>query len=113
MSPIPCRHKRESTGGPLNFVFQVNGEPVSYRAIQYHYNKALKKAGLDQDFSATQILRKVAANFVRDEFGEEKAQASGGWDSIEVMKKHYIEERPQELGQDVSNFLANLIEKNG
>lgn len=72
----------------------------------------LEKAGLDHKFSATQILRKVAANFVRDEFGEEKAQTSGEWESIEVMKKHYLEERPQELELDVSNFLAKIIEKN-
>jgi hypothetical protein len=42
-SLIPCEFFRESTGEQLNFVFEIEGEPVTYRAIQYQYNKALKK----------------------------------------------------------------------
>ncbi len=41
-SPNTCSFKRESTGEPLNFVFHINGEPITYRQVQHHYNKALK-----------------------------------------------------------------------
>lgn len=55
------------TGERLNFVFEIEGQPVSYRAIQYNYNKALKKAGLYPQFSSTHILRKAMTNIVRKE----------------------------------------------
>ncbi|MCP4913224.1 MAG: phage integrase family protein [Oligoflexia bacterium] len=70
--------KRESTGEPLNFVFHIKGEPITYRQVQHHYNKALKGAGLYPEFSATHILRKAMANIVKQHMGLEAAQAVGG-----------------------------------
>lgn len=58
MSELAAAFFREWTmkagirSGPL---FLMNGKIISYRVIQYRYNKALKKAGLP--FTATHILR--------------------------------------------------------
>ncbi|MCK5072277.1 MAG: hypothetical protein KAQ98_02550 [Bacteriovoracaceae bacterium] len=64
VSKIPCKHFFESTGERLDFVFHINGEPPSYRVIQYQYNRALKRAGLFKEFRSTHIMRKAMANIV-------------------------------------------------
>lgn len=47
---------REQSGRQLGLVFSKNGtEPLSYRAVQYRYNRAFAKAGIG--FSSTHILR--------------------------------------------------------
>ncbi len=85
-----CTFFRESTGERLNFVFEIEGEPVSYRTIQYQYNKALKKAGLFIQFKSTHILRKAMANIVRQEMGLDAAQAAGGWKSRKPILMHQM-----------------------
>lgn len=105
-----CSFFRESTGERLNFVFDINAQPVSYRAIQYHYNKALKKAGLYPQFSSTHILRKAMANLVRKEMGLDAAQAAGGWKSRSVVERFYSD-IPNELNKQVVNLVEELVEK--
>ena len=106
-SSIPCEFFRESTGERLNFVFEIEGEPVTYRAIQYQYNKALKKAGLFQQFKSTHILRKAMANIVRKEMGLDAAQAVGGWKSREIVEKTYTD-APRELNKKAVEFVEKL-----
>ena len=90
-STRPCRFKRPSTGEGLDFVFEIKGQPVSYRSIQYRYNKALKSASLYPKFSSTHILRKAMANIVRQELGLDAAQASGGWKNRDVVERNYTD----------------------
>ena len=110
-SKIPCQFFRESTGERLNFVFEVKGQPVSYRNIQYYYNKALKKAGLFPKFRSTHILRKAMANIVRQELGLDAAQVAGGWKSRSIVEKIYTDV-PSELGQKVVDHVGELLESN-
>lgn len=107
-SNILCEFKRESTGERLNFVFEIDGQPVTYRAIQYNYNKALKKAGLFSQFKSTHILRKAMANIVRQEMGLDAAQAAGGWKSREVVEKTYTD-APNELNKKAVEFVEKLV----
>ena len=51
------------------FIFHKENRPLSYREIQYHYNKALKKAGLSDRFSSTHIMRHSMANITREVTG--------------------------------------------
>ncbi len=106
-SAIPCEFFRDSTGQRLDFVFEIDGEPVTYRAIQYNYNKALKKAGLFEQFKSTHILRKAMANIVRQELGLDAAQAVGGWKSREVVEKTYTD-APKELNKKAVEFVEKL-----
>lgn len=40
------KFKRPSDNSDLYFVFNIEVEPISYRQLQYRYNKGLKRAGL-------------------------------------------------------------------
>ncbi|MCP4912361.1 MAG: tyrosine-type recombinase/integrase [Oligoflexia bacterium] len=99
---------RESTGERLNFVFENDGQPVSYRMIQYQYNKALKKAGLYSKFKSTHILRKAMANIVRQEMGLDAAQAAGGWKSREVVEKTYTD-APNSLNKEAVELVERMV----
>ena len=111
-SRASCRFKRISTGKKLDFVFEIEGQPVSYRTIQYRYNKALKVAGLYPKFSSTHILRKAMANIVRQELGLDAAQASGGWKTRDIVERTYTDASNtvnKEIVDHVENLLANFI----
>ena len=107
-SRIPCKFQRKSTGEQLDFVFQITGQPVSYRSMQYQYNKALKQAGLFPRFRSTHILRKAMANIVRQELGLDAAQAAGGWKSRAIVEKIYTD-APSEWGQKAVDRIGELI----
>ena len=61
---IFSRRIAELPGG-CSFIFHEEGRPLSYRTIQYQYNKALKKAGLYPEFTCTHILRHSMATITR------------------------------------------------
>ena len=107
-SESPCGFFRESTGERLDFVFHKDGQPLSYRSIQYRYNKALKKAGLFPRFSATHILRKAMANVVRQELGLDAAQAAGGWKTRRVVEQTYTD-APNLLNKKAVNHVEKLV----
>ncbi len=107
--PNSCNYFRESTGERLNFVFHINGQPLNKRAIDYRYNKALKKAGLFPKFSATHILRKAMANVVRQELGLDAAQAVGGWKSREVVEKIYTNPAPSSLNVKAVSLVEKML----
>ena len=100
--------KRESSGRALDFVFHLEGIPVSYRQVQHHYNRALKRAGLFPQFQSTHILRKAMANLVRRELGLDAAQAAGGWKSRSVVEKCYTD-APNELGREAVMHIEKLF----
>ncbi|MBI2522494.1 MAG: site-specific integrase [Bdellovibrio sp.] len=104
----PCPFFRQSTGERLNFVFHLDGMPLSYRQIQYQYNNALKKAGLFPQFQSTHILRKAMTNIVRKELGLDAAQAAGGWKSRSVVERNYTD-APNELNKQTVDHIGKLI----
>lgn len=107
-SKISCKFKRPSTGEQLNFLFHIDGQPLSYRQIQYRYNQALKKSGLYPAFQSTHFLRKAMANIVRKEMGLDAAQAAGGWKSRDVVEKIYTD-APNELNKMAVNHIESLV----
>ena len=107
-SNTPCDFFRESTGERLSFVFELEGQPVTYRSIQYQYNKALKKAGLYGQFKSTHILRKAMANIARQEMGLDAAQAAGGWKTREVVEKTYTD-APNKLNKEVVDYVEKMV----
>lgn len=106
-SNTSCQFYRESTKKRLDFVFEIDGEPVTYRQIQHHYNKALEKAGLFPEFSSTHILRKAMTNIVRQGLGLDAAQAAGGWKSRDVVEKTYSD-APNKLNKEAVHFVEKL-----
>jgi len=106
-SETPCNFFRESTKKRLDFVFEIDGEPVTYRQIQYNYNKALKKADLYPEFTSTHILRKAMTNIVRQGLGLDAAQAAGGWKSRDVVEKNYSD-APNKLNKEAVWFVEKL-----
>ena len=109
-SKTPCPLFRESTKERLDFVFEQAGNPVSYRSVQYQYNKALKTAGLFPKFSSTHILRKAMANIVRQELGLDAAQAAGGWKSRAIVERTYTD-APNLLNRQAVNHVEQLFMK--
>lgn len=101
VSDVPCKFNFQSSGHSLDFVFHINGQPPSYRQVQYYYNKALQKVGLDRDFSSTHIMRKAMANIVRQRKGLDAAQAAGGWKSREIVEDFYTD-APNELNVEAA-----------
>lgn len=106
-SGVPCEFVRESNGEKLEFIFERDGQPVSYRSIQYQYNRALKKAGLYGVFRSTHILRKAMANIVRQEMGLDAAQAAGGWKSRDVVEKTYTD-APRALNKKAVDYVERM-----
>lgn len=103
----PCDFFRNSSGKRLEFLFHLDGAPVTYRQVQYNYNKALTKAGLFPEFTSTHILRKAMANIVRRNLGLDAAQAAGGWKSREVVEKHYTD-APSNLNKEAVFLVEKL-----
>ena len=106
----PSTYKDDRTGkyAPCDFVFHQDGKPLTYRNIQYRYNKALKKAGLGHRFASTHILRHSMANLVRERLGIEHAQAVGGWKSREMVE-HVYTERPAHLTEDALKNIEDFM----
>ena len=77
---------------------------MTYRTIQYRYNKALKKAGLNHKFASTHIMRHSMANLVRERLGVEHAQAVGGWKNRDMVE-HIYTDMPAHLTE---NAIKNI-----
>lgn len=91
-------------------MFHQNGVPLSYREIQYRYNKALKKAGLDDKFSSTHIMRHTMANMVRSQLGLDSAQAVGGWKTRDLVENVYTE-TPTHIGGEARVEIEKFLYK--
>ncbi len=71
------------------FIFHENGEPLRYRTIQYQFNKALKKAGLGDQFSSTHIMRHSMGTITRKVTGSvDMAQAVTRHKDIQIAQQY-------------------------
>lgn len=72
-----------------DYVFHIDGDPLTYRTIQHHYNKAIKDAGLSDRFSSTHFIRHTMAFFTRSAFNSlDYVQAVTGHKSSSLAE-HY------------------------
>ena len=89
------------------FLFQVFDEidPIpNYRQAQHRYNKALRKVGLDNDFSSTHIMRHASAKATLDVTGSfEATQAMTGHRDRKLVE-HYAGQ-PTKLQKGAANQL--------
>jgi integrase len=88
-----------------DYLFHINGEALSYRKIQHHYNKAFKKAGLD--FSGTHTLRHSMASIAR--------QLTGSIDSVQSLTGHKSSRQAEHysgLTHHAQSSALNLITQN-
>jgi len=79
-----------------NYVFHIDGEPLSYRSIQHHYNKALKKLGLYDKYSSTHIMRHSMATITR--------RVTGSLDCTQAITGH----KDQKLVQHYADLPSNV-----
>ena len=93
------------------YVFHIDGQPLSYRSIQYNYNKALKKCGLYPEFSSTHFMRHSMGTITRMVTGNlDAAQAVTGHKDIRMVQ-HYANlpsEANKKAVNQVGDFLKNL-----
>jgi len=86
------------------FVFcHPNGEPLKYREIQYNYNKALKRADLDSEFSGTHFLRHSMATITR--------QATGSLEATQAVTGHKDQKLVQHYAALDMSLNKNALEK--
>jgi len=94
-----------------DYVFHEEGRPLSYRKIQYQYNKALRLCGLSHRYSGTHIMRHSMASITRDVTGTlEHTQAVTGHKD-QRMVQHYAsmpEKRNKEAVEQVQMHLRKL-----
>lgn len=93
-----------------NYLFHIDGNPMSYRKVQFQYNKALKKIGLYPHFSSTHILRYSMATESRRVMGTlDAAQSVTGHHSIKMIE-HYAK-LPTRLQEDTVRKVGEELEK--
>ncbi len=91
-----------------NLIFHINGEAISYRQVQYHYNKALKKCGLGNRFSGTHIMRHSMGTITRSVTGNlDAAQAVTRHKDIKIAQQY--SNLDFELQKDAANAVENFL----
>jgi integrase len=93
------------------FMFHDNGDPLSYRQIQYQYNLALKKAGLFDKYSSTHIMRHSMGTITRKVTGSlDMAQSVTRHKDIQVAQQYASlpTEANKKAVSDVYSYLDNL-----
>ncbi len=104
---------RQYNSSKCDYVFQKDGQPLTYRDIQYNYNKALKKCGLSPKYASTHIMRHSMASITRNVTGSaDSTQAVTGHKDIRMVE-HYAgapDNRQKQAVLDVEKFLnTNVI----
>lgn len=100
--------REQASQSPNGFLFCTSeGEPLSYRMIQFQFNKALKKAGLESKAASTHFLRHSAATFVRDVLGLEAAQALLGHKDLRTTQI-YAELPTRLIGDGIDSMTKTL-----
>ena len=93
------------------YIFHIGGQPLSYRSIQYNYNKALKKCGLYPEYSSTHFMRHSMGTITRMVTGNlDAAQAVTGHKDIRMVQ-HYANlpsEANKKAVNQVGDFLKSL-----
>jgi integrase len=94
-----------------SFMFNKHGKPLSYRKIQYNYDKALKACGLGNKYSGTHFMRHSMASITRNLTGSiDYTQAVTGHKDIRYVQ-HYAgtPDSKQELAVvEVENFMNKI-----
>ena len=74
--------ERRMTDEPRSstYVFHIDGEPISYRTVQHHYDHALKKCGLYGKYSSTHFMRHTMATLTR--------MVTGSLESVQAVTGH-------------------------
>lgn len=93
------------------YVFHNEGEPFSYRQIQYAYNTALKKAGFEKLYSSTHIMRHSMGTLTRKVTGSlDMAQAVTRHKDIQVAQQYagLPTEANRKAVNDVFTYLDDL-----
>lgn len=95
------------------YFFVENNKLLSYRRIQYHYNKSLKLMGIYPEVSGTHFLRHTAATIVRNKFSIEHTMAVTGHQNI-TMAQHYgklqVEQKNKESVVELEKAVMSLAE---
>ena len=108
LSEIFSRRIKEQGNG---YLFHEDGNPLGYRKIQYHYNRALKLAGLYPKYSSTHIMRHSMGTITRRVTGSlDFAQAVTGHKDIKMIQ-HYASLPSQANVQainEVSDFMKTV-----
>lgn len=103
--------ERQLQASRCDFVFQVDGNPVGYRKIQYAYNKALKNCGLYGKYKSTHILRHAMADITRYVMNSlDYAQAVTGHKSI-TQTERYAGSPIKKQKEAVENVAKLFLEK--
>ncbi len=102
--------KRLAEGGKKGFLFLNDQKPLSYRQIQYQYNKALKKAGLSEMYSSTHIMRHSMGTITRNVTGSiDSAQAVTRHKDTKTAEKYAS--MPTRANREAVNMVGQYIEK--
>lgn len=102
--------KRLGVGGKKGFLFLNDEKPLSYRQIQYQYNKALKKAGLADVYSSTHIMRHSMGTITRNVTGSiDSAQAVTRHKDSKTAEKY--SSMPTRANRDAVTIVGEFIEK--
>jgi integrase len=91
------RRRQKESHPNCNFLFHDGGQPLAYRAIQYRYNKALKKIGLYGEFSSTHFIRHAMATMARREMGSLEAVQAVTGHKDQKLVQHYAQFAPSEM----------------
>ena len=97
--------ERRMKDGPStsSYVFQINGEPISYRSVQHHYNFALRKCGLAARYSATHFMRHTMATITR--------HVTGSLESVQAVTGHKDQRLVQHYAALSTNVQKNALEQ--
>ncbi|PIP96123.1 MAG: hypothetical protein COV37_07690 [Bdellovibrio sp. CG11_big_fil_rev_8_21_14_0_20_39_38] len=90
------------------FVFNIKGKPLSNQLIEQNYNRAYKKAGLE-NLSGTHTLRHTMANLIREHLSLDHAKAAGGWKSSRVVELIYTE-TPTHLSHESLTTIEDVLQ---
>lgn len=104
-----CIKRLKEESSHSEFLFHINGKYLSYRKVQYQYNKALKKAGLNHLFSSTHMMRYSMATEAMRTFGTvDHVKAATGHKSTKLAE-HYSQVASPLQKEVVSTISDNLI----
>ncbi len=90
------------------FFFHKNGEILSYRNVQFQFDRALKKLGLYEEISGTHIFRYTSGSIVRNALGIDYTMAITGHKDIK-MAQHYGKLDVSEKNKASSVVLDNIL----
>lgn len=100
--------KEQIEASPNELLFcDSKAKPLSYRMIQFQFNKALRKAGLNGKVSSTHFLRHSAATCTRDFLGLEAAQAILGHKDIQTTQI-YAQLPTKLIGESIEQMSQSL-----